>query len=47
VLLAVFAVTFFFFPKLPAYTLVVMLGWISLALAYRGYTLYRRGGKAR
>ena len=46
-LLAMLAVLFSFFPKLPAYTLVVVLGWTSLALGYRGYTLYRRGRKAR
>lgn len=43
VLLAVLSVLFFFFPKAPAYTLVVLLGWIAVTLAYRGYTLYRKG----
>ena len=30
------------FPRVPAYTLVASLAWISLALLYRGYKLYRR-----
>lgn len=44
VLLAVLSVLFFFFPKVPAYTLVVLLGWIAVTVAYRGYKLYRDGG---
>jgi cardiolipin synthase len=32
-----------FFPRVPAYALVVVLGWIALALLYRGYKLYRNG----
>jgi len=31
-----------FFPRVPAYTLVVLLGWIGLALLYRGYKLLRK-----
>jgi cardiolipin synthase len=34
------------FPAVPAYTLVIVLAWISLALLYRGYRLYRKGKKA-
>ncbi|HWG51637.1 MAG TPA: phospholipase D-like domain-containing protein [Candidatus Acidoferrales bacterium] len=30
-----------FFPRVPAYTLVVVFGWIGLALLYRGYKLFR------
>ena len=33
------------FPRVPAYTLVVLLAWISLALLYRGYRLHRKGKK--
>jgi cardiolipin synthase A/B len=33
---------FFFFPVVPAYTLVIVLTWIALALLYRSYKLYRR-----
>ena len=37
-----------FFPRVPAYTLLVVLGWIGLALLYRGYKLFRdRKGKRR
>jgi len=34
------------FPRVPAYTLVALLAWISLALLYRGYKLYRKGKSA-
>ena len=36
-------ILFGFFPRVPAYTGVVILGWIALALLYRGYKLYRSG----
>ncbi len=42
-LLAGLSVLFGFFPSVPAYTLVVLLAWISLALLYRGYRLHRKG----
>ena len=41
-LLAGLCVLFVFFPRVPAYTLVVLLGWIALALLYHGYRLYRK-----
>ena len=41
-LLAVLTVLFFFFPRVPAYMLGVVLGWIALALAYRAYRLTRK-----
>lgn len=31
------------FPRVPAYTLVLVLGWIGLALLYRARALYRKG----
>jgi Flp pilus assembly protein TadB len=31
-----------FLPLLPAYTLIVLLGWIALALLYHGYRLHRK-----
>ena len=34
------------FPRVPAYALVALLAWISLALLYRGYKLYRKGKSA-
>jgi cardiolipin synthase len=34
------------FPRVPAYTLVALLAWISLALLYRGYKLHRKGKSA-
>jgi cardiolipin synthase A/B len=36
-----------FFPHVPAYTLVVLLGWIGLALLYRGYRLFRKSRASR
>jgi len=47
VLLLALAVVFGFFPRVPAYALVVVLGWIALALLYRGYKLYRKGKAER
>ena len=44
-LLAGLSVLFALFPAVPAYTLVVLLAWISLALLYRGYRLHRTGKK--
>jgi cardiolipin synthase A/B len=35
------AALFAFFPRLPAYALAIVLGWIALALLYRGYRLRR------
>jgi cardiolipin synthase len=40
VLLLAVAVLFAFFPRAFAYVLAVALGWIALALLYRGYRLY-------
>lgn len=37
------SVLFIFHPLVPAYALVVVLGWVALALLYRGYKLYRDG----
>lgn len=45
-LLAGLSVLSALFPAVPAYTLVVLLAWISLALLYRGFRLYRKGKKA-
>jgi len=42
-LLAGMSALFAFFPRMPAYTLVVVLGWIAVALLCRGYKLYRKG----
>jgi cardiolipin synthase len=42
-LLAGLSVLFAFFPSVPAYTLVVLLGWIALTLLYRGARLRRKG----
>ena len=42
-LLLAFSLLFAFFPRVPAYALVVAFGWVSLALLYRGYKLYRKG----
>lgn len=36
-------ILFAFFPRLLAYPLAVLLGWIALALLYRGYKLHRQG----
>lgn len=36
------SVLFFFFPVIPAYTLVIALTWIALALLYRCSKLYRQ-----
>ena len=43
VLLLGLSILFAFLPRVPAYVLVVVLGWIALALLYRGYKLYRKG----
>jgi cardiolipin synthase len=45
-LLAGLSVLSALFPAVPAYTLVVLLAWISLALLYQGYRLHRKGKKA-
>lgn len=37
------SVLFAFFPRVPAYALVVVLGSTALAFLYRGYKLYRKG----
>jgi cardiolipin synthase len=42
-LLFALSLLFAFFPRVPAYALVVVFGWIALALLYRGYKLYRKG----
>lgn len=42
-LLLVLSILFGFFPRVPAYTGIVILGWVALALLYRGYRLYRSG----
>jgi cardiolipin synthase A/B len=41
-LLVALAVIFGFRPRVPAYLLVVVFGWIGLALLYRGVRLYRK-----
>jgi cardiolipin synthase A/B len=41
ILLLGLAVLFAWFPRVPAYSLVAVLCWISLALLYRGYKLRR------
>jgi cardiolipin synthase len=41
-LLLGFAVICAWFPKVAAYPLVAFLGWLSLALVYRGYKLHRK-----
>lgn len=42
-LLLLLVVIFGFFPRVPAYTLVIVLGWIALALLYRSIKLYHKG----
>ena len=42
-LLLVVSLLFAFFPRLLAYPLAVLLGWIALSLLYRGYELRREG----
>jgi hypothetical protein len=37
------SVLFYFYPRVPAYSLVVVFSWLALALLYRGYRLYRTG----
>ena len=37
------SVLFAFFPRLPAYTLVIVFAWIGCAFLYRGYELRRKG----
>src|SRR5207248_10943425 len=37
------SILFGFFPRVSAYAGIVILGWIALALLYRGYKLYRSG----
>jgi uncharacterized membrane protein HdeD (DUF308 family) len=43
-LLLALSVLFAFFPRVPAYALVVVFGWIGLALLYGAYKLHH--GKA-
>jgi len=40
-LLLALSVLFYFYPRVPAYSLVVVFIWMALALLYRGYRLYR------
>jgi cardiolipin synthase len=40
-LLLALSVLFYFYPRVPAYSLVVVFSWLALALLYRGYRLYR------
>jgi cardiolipin synthase len=35
------AVLFYFFPRIAAYPLIAILGWIAIALMYRAYKLHR------
>ena len=42
-LLLALSVLFYFYPRVPAYSLVVVFIWMALALLYRGYRLYRMG----
>jgi hypothetical protein len=37
------SVLFYFYPRVPAYSLVVVFSWMALALLYRSYGLYRMG----
>lgn len=37
-------ILFALFPRVLAYPLAVILGWVSIALLYRGYTLYKQRG---
>jgi cardiolipin synthase A/B len=37
------SILFGFFPRVPAYTAIVILGWVALALLYRGYKLHQSG----
>jgi hypothetical protein len=36
------SILFYFYPRVPAYSLVVVFIWMALALLYRGYRLYRK-----
>jgi len=47
VLLLGLAVLFAWFPRVPAYVLAALLGWISLALLCRGYKLRRQRNSKR
>jgi cardiolipin synthase A/B len=40
-------VLFAAFPRVLAYPLAAILGWISIALLYRGYTLYKQRGDVK
>lgn len=42
-LLLALSVLFYFYPRVPAYSLVVVFIWMALALLYRGFRLYRIG----
>ena len=46
-LLLAVSLLFAFFPRLLAYPLAVLLGWIALSLLYRGYELRREGKRPR
>ncbi len=43
VILLVLSILFLFHPRVPAYSLAVVLSWIGLAVLYRSYKLYREG----
>jgi len=47
ILLLGLAILFTFFPKVPVYPAVVLLGWMALALLYKGYRLYRQRSRER
>lgn len=42
-ILLALSILFYLYPLVPAYALVAILGWVALALIYRGYKLYRSG----
>jgi len=46
VLLAL-GILFALFPRVLAYPLAALLGWISIALLYRGYSLYKHRGESQ
>lgn len=46
-LLLALSVLFYLYPRVPAYTLVVVFCWVALVLLYRGYKLYRTGKSDR
>jgi hypothetical protein len=37
------SILFYFYPRVPAYSLVVVFIWMALALLYRSYGLYHMG----